>query len=229
MNHIFCVLVLCAFVASCSTNNKSAFDRPLEKESLTVEKDNISGLGILKINPNFFREDADTLSILNIDSTLFGKIHNPKPDIYFPEVFLLDGEVSNARAYFPDYSILIFDAFPLENSYYRIRINDSDKIIKHSEGTTIYEDWETHISNSYLTTKSSNPLMKSNSEKSDKLELEDRDYKYLSFKVVKVDGEWAKVQCLSECEGCPEDGSTVEGWLRWKIGEKLLVRISYLC
>lgn len=216
-----------------SDNETTKSTRPNE-ESYAKKRDSylresIISPGVLRIYSDILGRKNDTIRIFSPDGSVYGQIHNPKKDISFPEVFLSNKENVFSRAYYPDYHLLIFDAFPIENGRFRIYINDQEKIIHQLDGITYYESWESHIGNAFISSSLSNPLREANSIQSAEIELTADDYKYLSYEVIQIKGDWAEVKCLEVCEGCPKDGRKIHGWLKWKENNKLLVRIAYLC
>ena len=83
-----------------------------------------------------------------------------------------------------------------------------------------------HLQQVYLTTTAQNPLRRRTSNRSKQVPIE--DYGAISFKPIVISGKWVKVQCLMECEGCPDE-QMIEGWLQWRNNKQLLVELYYAC
>jgi hypothetical protein len=130
------------------------------------------------------------------------------------------------REYYPDYSIIIFDAYPPENDNYKVIIDDSVCFLKPMNDYTVFEKWEEHIKRTFIKTNGQNPLRISSSDTSEI--ISNVNYNDLDFVVLSVKNDWVNVACDINCEGCPE-GQLIKGWIRWKKHNKLLVKLYYVC
>ncbi len=128
------------------------------------------------------------------------------------------------RAFYPDYNVIVFDAFKDKRGY-KVFVNGSWKYIRLGKDL-IYKTWNEHLINDvYIVSESKNPLYEKNNLKSKVL----ADKNTYSYKVVKVEREWLEVECLKECEGCPHDKKKLKGWVKWREGSKILIDLYYSC
>jgi len=126
------------------------------------------------------------------------------------------------RAFYPDYNIVVFDS-KISNGQYKVFINGKWKTIK-LEKSVSYQTWEAYLKNIYIKADNEHPLYQSNSEHS-KVLSKDSNF---SYKVIAVNGEWIKVKCSNECEGCVGN-KAITGWIRWKNQNMILLNLYYEC
>jgi len=79
----------------------------------------------------------------------------------------------------------------------------------------------------FVTTSATNPLRINPSETA--TEIKGLDYNQLNFNCLEVKGDWIKVICNAECEGCPEDESGITGWVQWRKDGKIIIKQHYTC
>ncbi len=73
--------------------------------------------------------------------------------------------------------------------------------------------WSDYILRFFSRATSANPLR---IEPFDNAKVvEDLDYAEVNFRNVEVSGDWVKVVCNRDCEGCSDNGG-ISGWLRWR-------------
>ncbi|MDB9954821.1 hypothetical protein OAD49_04595 [Flavobacteriaceae bacterium] len=198
------IFLLTVFI-SCST--KKALSQDIKSDGvLIVGKTNHYGL------------NDKSLKILNLDGSDY-------IDIYINE----DGEIlkSNTdslkiRAFFPDYNIIIFDSKKTDNDY-KVFVNEKWKKIKSGNNLS-FVLWEDFIEQIYLGLTNQSPLYSEKNTKSKIIE----NYKNYYYEVLTRDEEWLKVRCWIDCEGCPQ-GEIIEGWIKWRKKQKLLVELYYIC
>ena len=213
-------IIVSCFVSSCCQSPSNTSVR--EKASVeSLSQINMKS-GVLRIKTDILLEQNGMLPIYNMDSTLFGQILSLEGE---PEPRFNKGKLL-IREYYPEYYILIFDC-KLTNGSYVVKVGNSEKFINHQEGITIYETWDEHIRNSFLLTSNKNPLRSEPNLLSNA--FMEYDYSTMSFVVKEVKGDWAKVACDLECEGCGDRGVVVNGWIRWKDGDRLLIELRYVC
>lgn len=126
------------------------------------------------------------------------------------------------RAFYPDYSIIIFDSKQTGDGY-EVFINGSWRKLKSNKELN-FLSWENFIEKIYLGLTSESPLHVIKDDTSKIIE----GYKELYYEVIERDGDWLKVRCWEDCEGCPQ-GRIIEGWVRWRNKEQLLVDLYYIC
>ena len=228
----FLILALFAlFVFECnnkaSTTNLQIGNEVISDSSvnqnLYIKNSTVLKNGVLRIKTDLLEGTSDTIYIYNSDHTLFGAIFSENEE---EEPAFNGNDSLNIRSYYPEYYIVIMDSDELINGKYPVIINGSKKYVEHKAGVTVYETWSNHLKNSYIVTTKENPLRETAEEK-DNL-LGEYDYRKLSFLALEVNGDWVKVVCDFECEGCP-DQKKITGWLRWKTNEVLLIKLYYAC
>lgn len=165
-----------------------------------------------------YRLEED-IKIVNNDNTIYTTISRKENQeiVLRPQVKKIE-----IRAFYPDYDIIIFDADKKENEYLVYVGSEVKRIVSYS-GLT-YMNWEDFISGIYLGLTDESPLKTLKDDNSETI----KDYKLYSYEVTSVEGDWLKVRCLKDCEGCPS-GTMVEGWVKWRNKNQLLVELFYLC
>lgn len=191
--------------------------------SRSVNPDTLFTNGVLRIKTDILEEFSDTVYILNTDKSLYGAIYSDNNEI---EPAFNGRETLAIRSYYPDYYIIIMDAYDQKEGLYRVFINGAEKYVAHRAGITVFENWSTHLKNSFIVTNAYNPLRKMPS--SEGTAADNYDYDALSFETIKVQGDWVEVICNMDCEGCPHQ-QAITGWLKWKDGSKLLIELYYTC
>lgn len=128
-------------------------------------------------------------------------------------------------SYFPEYYIVILEAYPLDNDgFYKVIMSGDTLLLPHRENVTIFETWQEHIITSFVLTTKDNPLKAQPDINAESLMF---DYEELSFEVIEVKEEWVYVKCNRDCEGCPD--KEVRGWIKWKEKNSLRVELRYTC
>ncbi|MFD0766138.1 hypothetical protein ACFQZI_14840 [Mucilaginibacter lutimaris] len=126
------------------------------------------------------------------------------------------------RAFYPDASVIVFDAIKVDNGY-KIFVNGDWKIIKPTRAIQ-YQDWATYMKRVYVKANKVHPLYKDCSTKS----MIVSDDVENSYKVLEVKGDWIRVQCSQECEGCP-DNKILRGWIKWRDKNTIIIDLFYSC
>ncbi len=178
--------------------------------------------GLIKINLEKLRKDNDTIKILNNDFTLHGRVYENKEEEIISSI-----DRKGYRALFDDYDIFYIDSENInENDYYEILVDCKKKKIKKTELIKYYS-WDEFLKDkTILMLNKKSPLLKINSEMS---KIVFNEYQDFSYQVISINGNWAKVKCSIDCEGCP-DNNVIIGWVKWKDEKnKLLVDIYYSC
>ena len=200
--------------------------------------------GVITVNDSF-----KNLSILNEDGTLYLKIIRDKngeiKSVYsndkengsilksikhhYPFYYAKHKKYGvplpniSIRAFYPDYDIIVLDAFKYKSGY-KVFVNGFWKYVKLSPNVS-YKTWVNHlIKDIYVVADIKNPVYEKNNLKSRIITSEN----IYSYKVVRVEGEWIEVECLKECEGCPQN-RIQRGWMKWKQGNNILIDLYYSC
>lgn len=121
-----------------------------------------------------------------------------------------------------DSPLMVFDAKQTGETY-QVFVNGEWRLINYAK-PLVFKKWGDFISDIYVKLTQSSPLRLAKDDSSEIVEK----YNQYHYEVVQVDGDWLKVRCWLDCEGCP-DGQIVEGWVKWRDNQKLLVDLYYLC
>ena len=195
---------------------------------------------LLPPNGDIFWED--TVSVLNQNGSEYAKIWADKNGISIVEYSdttgvrkaIIESATSINNEALPKISIrsfddgydsplMVFDAKELGENY-QVFVNGEWKGVKYSK-PLVYKKWSEFILTVSLGISPISPLRMA---KGNGYDIVDGYEKY-SYEVVRLDGDWLQVQCWSDCEGCPDDGSIIKGWVKWKDGNKLLIELYYIC
>ncbi|MBN2682155.1 MAG: hypothetical protein JXR58_06575 [Bacteroidales bacterium] len=197
------------------------FESDLLEQIIIKPSDSIYSNGVLKIRTDLMEPILDTIYLYDLEGKILDYIAS-------------DGEETNAlvksksisiRAYDPDYFIIIFDLVSFNSGKFRVLFGNEVVLINKKENITLVESWENLLMNSFIGTKSSNPLRKLPNNKSDAINL---DYSKNGFVCRKIEGDWLYVSCDSICETC-SDNKYYEGWVRWRMNGKLLIELEHTC
>lgn len=214
-------VLLLAFSCNSKSNNHLKDDAlPVVEDGLLSEK--IKYQGVVMILPDSIEFLKDSILIRDKDGTVFNRLFFDDEE----NLVKFQDENIDIREYYPDYSIIIFDGFPLKNGTYEVLVNNNVYFLEYIEGYTIFEKWEDHIKRTFISTSDSNPLREFSSDTSEI--ISNLDYENLNFVVFDVKEDWIYVECDINCEGCP-GGQLVKGWIRWRKGNKLIVKLHYVC
>lgn len=175
--------------------------------------------GVLMINNDslFYLMESNIylpVYILNTDNQIIDSIyypHNDSPRFVYP---------IKSRAYAPYYSTIVFDSYPIKNGKYKVFYNDSWGYINHFEGITEYLTWDQFILKIMLfDTTPDNPLHIEPTIDSKTIDL---DYNIEFFAPQKVLGDWVYVNIFGDFPDV-----LGHGWLRWRDGNRLLLKTLY--
>lgn len=217
--YIIASLVLLIFTSCISNNGKIKSD--IDVKWIVKSDDSIFTPGILRLRTDVLEQQNDTILLIDKNEEIRDFICSTNEH----EPAFVNAKDVTIRSYYPDNYVLILDAFELNNQY-KVYFNRDWFIIPKLEGVTIYEDWEIHLKNTYILTDSKNPLRVEPNENSYEMSY---DYSLLNFVCKKIEGDWIYVTCNIDCEGCPIDNENLKGWLKWKEGNKLLIKLYYSC
>jgi hypothetical protein len=230
---IYIILISLGCILSCTSfSNEHSEQRAPESAFSYKEKNNINQStnhtydrlltdGVVRIKTDVLEQMEDTVYIQSESGNTMGFItgsNNEAPSVRG----LYDIKI---RSYDPDYYIIIFDGYAMNNNRYRVFLNHEWVYIVGNDKVVRFEKWQDHLINSYVVTNENNPLRKNHGEDSPKI---DCDYFSTHFICEKVLGEWIYVNCNIDCEGCP--GNEIKsGWIRWKRDNNLLISLRYSC
>jgi hypothetical protein len=128
----------------------------------------------------------------------------------------------------PDYFRLIFDCISIGKDSYKViiskqtgetaEIKKEDKFFQFQSMETFVDEWTT-IGLDF--DRSKNPLRKSPSDNSEIIK-NNKEAKYKIWQAGKklMQGEWIKIQI---------ENTNEKGWIRWKKGNQILIRMYFIC
>lgn len=127
------------------------------------------------------------------------------------------------RAFYPDFSVIVFDAIKATDGY-RVFVNGNWKKISGFQ-LLIYQDWDNFlVENVYVKSNAKSPIRKEPLDKS----IIVTDNSNYSYKIISVKDDWLQVECLKLCEGCPIN-RMIKGWIRWKKDKIIFLNLYYSC
>jgi hypothetical protein len=214
-------------VQSVTSNQKEKDTHPTKVNPKRVELE--LGVGVIINNPEHdIYITKDTIVIYNDDQSVFATItpfnykleiegksysYHEKKDTFSPRVFE------------PDYNLISFYCLGINEKGYRVLINDTTEKILLKSDLFKFEPWHVHLLKGYIEFDSStNPIR---IRPDDTSPLLDKEYSNYTFIAERVKGDWLKIRCKSGCPDCDE--KLFFGWIKWKNGENIIIRVLYTC
>jgi hypothetical protein len=181
--------------------------------------------------------------ILNEDNTVYATLNLSSDKItiqgkqFSLNEFANDNSVRSKyrffpKEFFPDQSIIQFEFVCLDKDIAEIFISKEHgekKIIKLNGGNFKSELWRAHLLGCMIDFDvKNNPIREKmlDSSKSVGYEKSGEDYVFVISEIV---GEWVKIECAEICDYPCNSGKKYDGWIKWKEGDKLLIRLLYSC
>jgi hypothetical protein len=166
------------------------------------------------------------LEIANLDDTLYATLYveNKSHELYF--VRKNKRFIPKVRAFFPEYDVLVMDAKRGSGGSFLVFIDGAWR--KVTSNQLFFHKWDDFLLKfSTFIPFSQEPFVLYRKKGGARGVVIDSAESY-SFVFKKIDGDWAYVACDVDCEGCP-DGAAVEGWIKWKHIDQLMVDLRYVC
>jgi hypothetical protein len=161
-----------------------------------------------------------TYQILNLNHSIFAEIKSV--DGNEPSCPKLKGKI---LAYYDDYYIFHFEVkLDDDSNFYKVKVGNLVKLIKKSDTVKMYS-MEEYILKYYCLASELNPLRDRPSISGKIIKI---DYQATSFICLEVKGDWVRVKCDKECEGCPR-GKIIMGWIRWRKNGKIIFDQRFVC
>ena len=222
MKIIVCLAGILLLFSNCNGKNQNQLDYhlPVIEDSSCFTK--MKSLGVVIILPDSIEHLKKEMLIRDQNEIIVNRLFFDSEE----KIVKFERNEIAIREYYPDYWIIIFDGYPIKDGKYKVFINDTIYFLEHVEGFTAFEEWETHIKRTFVSTDKFNPIRETPSNKG--MIISDLDYENLNFVVLSVNDDWINIECDMYCEGCP-DGQLVRGWVKWREGDKLLVKLYYAC
>jgi len=191
-----------------------------EQNATSQEQFKIDNLtGILLLYSGKYTEKT-SYKIFNKDKTLFAEIKSINGNE--PSCPKLKGKI---LAYFDDYYIFHFMAkFNKVANIYEIKVGNFVKTIQKDSSMKFITRQE-YILKFNCRASKENPLKDLPTVTSKEIKI---DYGNTSFKCLEIKGDWVRVECNQECEGCPQ-GKKVKGWIRWGKDGKIILHQFFVC
>jgi len=175
--------------------------------------------GILLLYSGKYTEET-SYKIYNLDKTLFAEIKSINGNE--PSCPILKGKI---LAYYDDYYIFHFSAkYVKSNNTYEIKIGNSIKEIIKDE-SMVFLTWQEYVLKFYCKSSKENPVRLLPEISSKEIKV---DYENTSFRCIGIKGDWVKVECNQECDGCPT-AKKISGWIRWRIHGKVILNQILVC
>lgn len=247
----FIVQILIVFSVCTCGNTKSSDNAPEQTRGRqsVLSKQQIDSLelffqskGVLRFSPTDINLKKD-FEILNEDNTIYATLNLSLDKIIIQGKHFSLNEFANdnslrsqyqffPKEFFPDQSIIQFEYASLTNDVAEIFINkehSKKKKIKLSTHIFKVESWKKHIVGCMIDFDVKiNPIRAKILDNSKSLGYENsgEDYIYVISEIV---GDWAKIECAEICDYPCSSGKKYDGWIKWKAGNKLLIRLLYSC
>jgi len=138
-----------------------------------------------------------------------------------------DSLLNNTRSCYLDYGVLIFDT---DSTYAGGKIsvfvgNEKKYLdVQRIPGLVVAQSWPVFLKSVFFKLSPAAGMYTAGPNKGRKVAAA-VNYSYI---VKSVRNDWVFVECVKTCEECPR-GRMVQGWVRWKEGEKLLIELYYFC
>lgn len=247
----FIVQILIVFcVCSCGNTSSSDIAPGQIKGSQSVSSEQqidslelfFQSKGVLRFNPTDINLKKD-FEILNEDNTVYATLNLSLDKIIIQGKHFSLNEFANdnslrsqyqffPKEFFPDQSIIQFEYASLTNDVAEIFINkeqDKKKKIKLSAGIFKAELWKEHLVGCMIDFNVKiNHIRAEMLDNSKSLGYENSGEDYI-FVISEIVGDWVKIECAEICDYPCSSGKKYDGWIKWKDGNKLLIRLLYSC
>jgi hypothetical protein len=132
----------------------------------------------------------------------------------------------------PDYFRLAFDCLRKTNDFYQVVLDEKMKLfgyIKQSDSSfkflTAFDYVKNWSSLGFDFDCKSNPMRVEPTEQSGLVKTRHNRFKILRAKPLEYRGDWVKVKVMNEEESINEEVA----WIRWKAGNKILIKLYFSC
>jgi hypothetical protein len=241
------LLVFSIFSCSNSSNKKTTQLKPIidgivHNQPIDSIELFFQSKGVLRLNSTDINLKKD-LRILNDDNTIYATFNLSLNKIIINSKQFSLEEFANdeslrykysffPKEFFPQQSVIQFEYINLKSGVAEIFIDKAKNIkkrIRISGDMFKAESWKEHLLGSMIDFNvKNNPIRftKSNSSKSIGYENSEQDY---VFVINEISGDWIKIECAEICDYPCSSGKKYDGWIKWKSGDKLLIRLLYSC
>ncbi|TCD00529.1 hypothetical protein [Pedobacter psychroterrae] len=213
------LIVLCLLGASCvqkprADDCKSGQELVYENAGFSsYTEDRIRAAGVV----TFQLELNGMLTIYDLDTAVFGEVVRNEDGSYFT-VNLPQKIVARWIVPQDDFSSFHFDAEAVDSSsdYLEIYVNSAKRLVKKDQVTYTFSPWTEYLKSSSIKLKACNLLKNADGESlaSSKDQI---------FEVLAVKGDLIQIKSSKECLPDGTSFRELEGWLKWKSGDDLLI------
>jgi hypothetical protein len=245
------LILMCSCVYLCCSCNEHKSTADLTKDTISsslikpVYTDTIEfffqSKGVLVFNSTDKNLSKDA-KILNNDNTVFATYNLAKNQIVIGESRqpLNDFSKENhlriqseffPKEFYPEQSVIQFEYTNIVDGFAEIIVNKDKQIKKRIElKDSLYtvEPWKKHLIGSIVDFNPRlNPVHESKLDDSSVIIYESGED--VVFVISEISGDWMKIECAERCGfSCPA-GKKIAGWIKWRKGSKLLIRLAYSC
>ena len=154
----------------------------------------------------------DQLQVLNADGSIWANI--PLNSYRVPEEAYL-------FAYNADYYVFVLQCSRITEQYYEVIVNElkqEKKYIARNNPYVEYQPWKQHLLELFAVDfdPENNPLRVAASGNAETVIVDDD----ATLQPVKVRGDYLQVQ---------DEELGITGWVRWRVGDRLVIETFYLC
>ena len=216
-------LFFCCSDAQTIKEKKLTSSKLSKLESNDVKVDSSSNLtkeGVILVYADSLHISSKSVTIYNLDNTVFSQIKSTNGNE--PSSNFLKNKI---LAYFPDYYVIHFNA-KKQNDNYIVQVGNEMKKLKQNQFIE-FLTWEEYVLKFFCITNENNPLYENPT--TDSKIVMGLNYQQLNFTCLEVNGDWVKVVCNKDCEGCPSSGKLITGWIKWKTNGKIILKQRYAC
>ena len=129
--------------------------------------------------------------------------------------------------FFPDDYILRLVLQKQDSTYYWVYLNSDKTLVKKIKKNELFQflNW-TDFMKTYLIDfdEIENPLRKSINGECVKF----KENEHLFFQIDKIEGDWVHISHSSICDEKMRN-KKIEGWIKWKINDRMIIKIGLVC
>ena len=187
-----------------------------DKTFASYTEDKIRGDGVVSFNMNV----NDRLTIYNEDDSVFGEIVMNEDMSYsttnMPKKIIARNVITTN-----DFAAFEFDADKVttDKDYLIIYVNQEKRRVKKTALTFTYSNWNDYIKDSIVSLKSCNLLKDASGKPVNAAENQ-------VFKVTAVKGDSIRIKSSEDCAGDQELYKDMQGWVKWRSADALLINLS---
>ena len=229
-------------LSKCENKSQINLTREIQSKSDNELDASFNSKGVVKFINNGKNEKA-SFEILNLDGSVFASVSLASSRInisgrsfklsdydqnkeLIKDKFSFDPEVFSIESG----NVIVFQYVRVNGPNVEIYINKDKKLIKTIKlNAKLFkiESWNNHMIGALIDFNiRKNSIFDNPNEKSRKIAIDNDE---VTFVIDELKGDWVRIECLNFCDiQCPKN-KTYSGWLRWRIGKRLIIRFVYSC